>query len=102
MEFCRAQTVESGTALTDEELIEKIVILSHQPINSLTIIKQINGALLNRKKKINYDIAKQIIVGSHSHEGLLSIVLNSSNQLVILEGLQLLLEFFSPETNRDY
>jgi hypothetical protein len=79
-----------------------VVILNHQPINSLTIIQQIRGALFNRRKSVSYGVAKEVISGSAYEEGLISVILNNSNPLVVVEGLQLLLEFFSPETNRDY
>ena len=54
---------EPHPVITDEDLIEKVYVLGHQPFNALKILKQIHGALSDRKKKISYDVAKQILTG---------------------------------------
>ena len=48
------------------------------------------------------EMARQLLVGGAEGDGLLGLVLESMNELVVKEGLRLLNWLVSPETNKDW
>lgn len=75
--------------------------LSRNPTNMLEGLRKIQLSLSDRKKRIGYDLVKQLLVGSEEEMGMLDIVMGGSNELVVSEGLQLLNWLVSAETNRE-
>ena len=46
-------------------------------------LRKIQLFLSDRKKRIGYELARQILVGSEEEEGLMDIVMGSGNELVV-------------------
>jgi hypothetical protein len=87
---------------TDEFLLQELSRLNESPANTLEGLKRIQSSLADRKKRVGYEVARQLLVGGEEGEGLLALVIGSDNEMVVLEGLRLLNWLFSPETNRDW
>jgi hypothetical protein len=68
----------------------------------LNSLERIKLSISERKKRLGYDIAKQLLTGFQNYDGLLAIIMNSENELVIMLGLKLINWLISPEMNRDY
>lgn len=88
--------------VTDEFLLFELEKLNENPKSMLDCFEKIKLSISERKKRLGYDIAKQLLTGFQDYEGLISIVMNSENELVIMLGLKLINWLISAEMNREY
>lgn len=58
--------------------------------------EKIKHSISERKKRLGYETAKQLLTGFQDYEGLLYIVMNNENELIIMLGLKLLNWLVSP------
>lgn len=86
----------------DDYLLRCVARLNDPERNALEIFELVKQSMADRKKRVTYEVAKQMLAGFNECSGLLPLVLSEQNELVLAEGLELLNYLFSPETNRDY
>jgi hypothetical protein len=68
----------------------------------LDSLDKIKLSISDRKKRLAFEVARNLLMGFDSNSGILSIALSNSNYLVVLRGLELLNWLISPEAHRDY
>lgn len=62
---------------SDEFLLMELERLNENPKSMLDSFEKIKLSISERKKRLGYDIAKQLLTGFQDYEGLVSIVMNS-------------------------
>jgi hypothetical protein len=87
---------ESSLSVTDEFLMQELSRLNDNAANMLEGMRRIQQSLIYRKKRVPYEVARQLLVGGEEDEGLLPLVMSNENELVVGEGLKLLNWLVSP------
>lgn len=57
---------------------------------------RIQVSLFERKKRVGVEVARQLLVGGPEGDGLLTLVMENMNELIVKEGLRLLNWLVSP------
>lgn len=69
---------------TDEYLILSICKLNQHSSNSLEVFELIKLSLAERKRRVGYETARQLLVGFEDYEGLIPLIVNNDNHLILI------------------